>query len=158
MPPHPVRPHARSRILVPLVCCILLATACVRSSQKRPLKAGVALAVLLFMCAGCASCPTPAAANMPLLQATLQPLRLDDVEADVDAHVRGGDYRFITICEFACHEPGVQPADMDLPARYGRRWLDGTSDVIENAEYARLMDAARRYAIQYNMALRQRLH
>jgi len=68
------------------------------------------------------------------------------------------DTRFVGIRGFTIELPGVpQQREFDLKERYGVNPVEGTSDVIDPPEIARLNAVATRYATRYNQILLRKL-
>lgn len=85
-----------------------------------------------------------------ILKAVLRSLNLQNPEQDVNANSAKRDLRFICICGYACYTPGVDKDDLSMTEKYGKRCLDGTSDVVEGDEHGKLIETARTYAEKYN--------
>jgi hypothetical protein len=92
-----------------------------------------------------------------ILKAVLKSLNLQNPEQDVSANSVKGDLRFTCICGYACYTPGVDKDDLALTKKYGKRCLDGTSDVVEGDEHGKLIESARTYAEKYNDTLLKQL-
>lgn len=77
-----------------------------------------------------------------------------DPQRDLTAALARDDSRFIGVYGYAPFTPGVERS---VASRYGIRYLQGTSDAIQNHEHFRLKQLASSYAEQYNKLLLQRL-
>ncbi|WP_233423915.1 lipoprotein insertase outer membrane protein LolB [Lysobacter capsici] len=89
--------------------------------------------------------------NVVKLRNELATLNLDDPAGDARADLAQGRARLIGMCGFSCLTPGLEGGDSE--GVDGVHYLDGTSDVIEGDEHARLLEQATRYAIAYNQSL-----
>ena len=116
---------------------------------------GVCLSCLLVACSTQKAASPEQDPNVAVLRATLSSLDLANPAADMRAHVGSGDLRPVGLNGYTCTVPG---ADLHPPSSAtGIRCLRGTSDAISSAEYARLMKAARNYAVAYDRALSKEL-
>ncbi len=95
--------------------------------------------------------------NTNFLKKTLRNLTLEDPQKDVGRNISNHDLRFIGINGYGCYAPGVEQADQTLAQKQGIKCLDGTSDVIENEEHAKLIQTAIKYAREYNLLLLKKL-
>lgn len=86
-----------------------------------------------------------------ILSATLSHLNLKDPGQDARERVAAGDLRPVGLNGYTCIAPGLKPDG--LPRAGSIRCLDGTADMIASQEHTRLMEAARAYAVAYNLAL-----
>jgi hypothetical protein len=92
-----------------------------------------------------------------ILAATLKALNLSNPVADLDANLARGDRRFIGLYGIVCAPPDLNSSFDGVIARFGIRCLSGTSDAIQGATHAALIDSARRYANAYNWELLHRI-
>ncbi|MFQ6312942.1 lipoprotein insertase outer membrane protein LolB [Lysobacter capsici] len=89
--------------------------------------------------------------NVVKLRNVLSQLNLDDPAGDARADLAQGRARLIGVCGFSCVAPGVERGDSK--GVVGTYYLEGTSDVVEGDEHARLLKQAMHYAIVYNQSL-----
>lgn len=89
--------------------------------------------------------------NVVKLRNELSLLNLDDPAGDARANLAQGRARLIGVCGFSCLAPGIERGDGE--GVDGIHYLEGTSDVVEGDEHARLLKQAMRYAIAYNQSL-----
>lgn len=112
------------------------------------------------MLAGCASdSPEQHSTRASILDSPEEVLSLRwldsaDLQRDLTAALTRDDTRFIGVYGYAPFTPGVERS---VASRYGIRYLQGTSDAIQNHEHFRLNQLASSYAEQYNKLLLQRL-
>jgi outer membrane lipoprotein LolB len=94
-----------------------------------------------------------------VLAATLSKLSLENPIKDLDANLKRNDRRFVGIYGVACDTPGVSEADRKFvrSAKFGRRCLDGTTDLVENDKHLALIQEAVKYATTYNQELLRRI-
>lgn len=86
--------------------------------------------------------------QLALLRTLQLPIRLDKPEEDARLRMKHGDFRLLGIGELGIIYPGLE--NMDLLCKVGGRYIEGTSDVIEGEEHAKLMQKFREYAEKYN--------
>jgi len=118
----------------------------------------VLASVLLFSVVGWLSAQTtkhepPPDNNTRILKTVLAGLNLEHPSIDLKTNIDNGDYRCIGINGYMCWPPGVQETEFHFIQKYGKRCLEGTSDVIENNEHMKLIRTARKYAENYNRLL-----
>src|SRR5688572_16880298 len=87
----------------------------------------------------------------------LRALESADPEAEAEAAVAQGDYRFIRVLQDTEVYPGVPDSSLPLVRRHGARTIENTSDAIENSEHRELQVVAFRYGDRYNKRLLARL-
>jgi hypothetical protein len=86
----------------------------------------------------------------------IRQLESADINAEVEAAVSKGDFRFVAVAADGIIVPGL-PADRRWPIRSELRVIENTSDVIQSREHMRLQRVADAYAEKYNRALLARL-
>lgn len=119
----------------------------------------IAFFAVLMSPVGIASDDGPMTHNTAVLAATLSKLNLTNPIRDLNKNLKHQDRRFIGIYGVSCDTPGVSEGDrkyVRLPG-YGRRCLDGTTDVVENDKHMGMIDEATKYATIYNKELLQRI-
>jgi hypothetical protein len=79
-----------------------------------------------------------------------------DPQRDLHAALARDDTRFLGVYGFAAFTPGISQ-DSRIVQRHGIRYLDGTSDALENKEHSHLTFAATAYARTYNQLLLRHL-
>jgi len=89
------------------------------------------------------------------IRAELQRYQNADVQVDLRAAISKGDRRFLRMVDREPNYPGLEPADMSLVSRYGQRTLLFTEPPIEGVDRTRMVEAARTYATNYNIFLRE---
>ena len=83
-----------------------------------------------------------------------------DVAREVEKAVRRQDLRFVVIGGVGPFFPGLEKKDAEIQPfvrRYGYRYIDGTSDVVDSPEQMRFQTAAYEYARSYNTRLYSRV-
>lgn len=127
----------------------------VRDNKRMKIRIINAIVFLVILILGCQTVSsnneqhniTP---NTAILKTTLGTLNIDNPEKDLDENIRNKDLRFICICGYACYTPRVEQSDLSLTKKYGIKCLDGTSDLIESDEHAKLIKDTIKYAERYN--------
>ena len=79
-----------------------------------------------------------------------------NVRREVARALKRGDYRLVGIGGLGLFFPGLEGRDQAVQAvvaKFGYRFIDGTSDYAENAEQATYQSAAYNYARRYNLLL-----
>jgi hypothetical protein len=89
------------------------------------------------------------------IRAELQRYQNADIQVDLRAAISKGDRRFLRMADHEPNYPGLEPNDMSLVARYGQRTLLFTEPPIEGVDRTRMVEAARSYATNYNIFLRE---
>jgi hypothetical protein len=86
----------------------------------------------------------------------IRQLERADINAEVEAAVSNGDFRFVGVAADGIIVPGL-PTDRRWPLRSELRVIENTSDVIRSREHGRLQWVASAYAEEYNRALLAKL-
>jgi len=98
---------------------------------------------------------TSAPISPEAIRAELQRYQNADVQVDLRAAISKGDRRFLRLADHAPNYPGLEPSDLSLVSRYGQRTLPFTEPPIEGVDRTRMVEAARTYATNYNIFLRE---
>ena len=74
-----------------------------------------------------------------------------DAVADAAKALSLGDHRLVGVYGYTLIVPGIDSAKQSsYVTRYGVRALEGTSDALESATHAALVNKAKEYALRYN--------
>jgi hypothetical protein len=127
------------------------------------LKLSFAVAILLLSISGVCGSSEPekdiriVTTNAAILETTLRGLNLEHPEEDMKKNASHRDFRFLTVCGYTCYPPGISEVDYPLIKKYGVRYMEGTSDVIEGKEHGYLIRKAIEYSENYNRTLLKEL-
>ena len=78
--------------------------------------------------------------------------------ADADESAKSDNYQLLAIAGYTWSLPGIDDEKKwAYRDRYGIKLLEGTSDVIQGSEHARLIKLATEYARQYNLRILKHL-
>ena len=120
----------------------------------------VALLAIVELSASAVAADQPMDHSTAILAATLATLNLKNPKNDLDTNLKRNDRRFMGIYGVACDTPGVSDADQKFvySPKFGRRCLDGTTDLVENDKHLAMIQEAMKYAAVYNQELLRRIH
>jgi len=83
--------------------------------------------------------------------AKLKWVETSDPLVDAKRSIKANDFRLLAVLGYTWVLPGVKDErKFKLRKKYGIKIIEGTSDVLESEEHARLIKLARNYAYQYN--------
>lgn len=78
-----------------------------------------------------------------------------DPVADANAAAKRGDFRYLALQGYSARIPGFETNEALLTNAGAFRVIEGTSDVLYDADYRHLLLSANRYAYLYNIQLRK---